>query len=201
MSRYHIVTTWRVPGTVEEVAAVLGDVEALPLWWPSVYLEAREREPGDDQGVGKVVALRTKGWLPYTLAWEFRVTEVDPGTGSGGRVVLEPRGDFTGRGEWALRQEGTAEAPVTVACYDWDVVARKPLLRALTPLLRPLLAANHDWAMRRGEESLRLELARRRAATPAERARVPPPPGPSRLTFGRQPGPRIRRATRLSARR
>ncbi len=202
MGRYHIVTTWRVPGTVEEVAAVLGDVEALPRWWPSVYLDAEEREPGDAQGVGKVVALRTKGWLPYTLAWEFRVTEVDPGTGSGGRVVLEPRGDFTGRGEWALWQEGTAAAPVAVARYDWDVVARKPLIRALTPLLRPLLAANHDWAMRRGEESLRLELARRRAASAAERARVPPPPGPSRLTFKRrQPGTAIRVATRLSPKR
>lgn len=33
--------------------------------------------------------------------------------------------------------------------------------------------------MRRGEESLRLELARRRAATPEERARVPVPPGPT----------------------
>ena len=197
MGRYHIVTTWRVPGTVEEVASILGDVEALPRWWPSVYLEARVREPGDAQGVGRVVALRTKGWLPYTLAWEFQVTEVDPA----GRVVLEPRGDFTGRGEWSLWQEGTADAPVTVARYDWDVVARKPLLRALTPLLRPLLAANHDWAMRRGEESLRLELDRRRAVTPAERARVPSPPGPSRLTFGRQPAPRISRATRLSARR
>ena len=95
MGRYHIVTTWRVPGTVEEVAAVLGDVAALPRWWPSVYLAASVREPGDAQGVGKVVALRTKGWLPYTLAWEFRVIEVDPGDGSGGRVVLEPQGDLT----------------------------------------------------------------------------------------------------------
>jgi hypothetical protein len=38
--------------------------------------------------------------------------------------------------------------------------------------------------MARGEESLRLELRRRRAKTADERARVPPPPGatPSTLT-------------------
>ena len=48
-----------------------------------------------------------------------------------------------------------------------------------TELLRPLFAANHHWAMRKGEESLRLELARRRAATPAERDQIPPPPGPT----------------------
>ena len=37
--------------------------------------------------------------------------------------------------------------------------------------------------LRKGEQSLRLELARRRARTEEERARVPPPPGPSLLTF------------------
>jgi hypothetical protein len=62
--------------------------------------------------------------------------------------------------------------------YDWVVRAEKPLLRALSPLFRPLLAANHRWAMRKGEESLALELARRRAATPAERASIPAPPPP-----------------------
>jgi hypothetical protein len=38
--------------------------------------------------------------------------------------------------------------------------------------------------MRRGEESLRLELARRRAASDAERDAVPPPPPPARGTAG-----------------
>jgi hypothetical protein len=32
--------------------------------------------------------------------------------------------------------------------------------------------------MRMGEQSLMLELARRRAANPEEAARIPPPPGP-----------------------
>ena len=43
----------------------------------------------------------------------------------------------------------------------------------------PAVAANHRWAMATGEKSLRLELARRRAATAAERAAVEPPPGPA----------------------
>lgn len=176
MSRYHIVTTWRIPATLEEVAAILAEVERLPEWWPSVYLDAQETAPGDASGVGKEVSLHTKGWLPYTLRWRFRVTVVDPPR----RVVLEPMGDFTGRGTWTFAQEG----PTAVIRYDWDVEAHKPLLRALAPLLRPAFVANHLWAMRKGEESLRLELLRRRAGTPAERARVPPPPPRSRLTFG-----------------
>ncbi|WP_210530287.1 SRPBCC family protein [Rubellimicrobium arenae] len=182
MSRYHIVTTWRVDASLEEVAGVLGDIARLTEWWPSVYLAVEELAPGDATGLGKEVELLTKGWLPYTLRWRFRVTEVDPPR----RVVLVPSGDFTGRGEWSFAQEG----PVAVIRYDWQVQARKPVLRALTWLLRPLFTANHDWAMQRGEESLRLEILRRRAASDAERARIPPPPGPSRLTFaGRAPQP------------
>lgn len=175
MSRYHLVTIWRLNATLEQVAAVLADVERLTEWWPSVYLEVRELSPGHENGLGKEVQLLTKGWLPYTLRWTFRVTEVD-----GHRVVLTPTGDFSGRGEWTFLQDGGT----AVVRYDWNVEARKPALRALSWLLRPLFTANHNWAMRKGEESLRLELARRAAATEEERARVPSPPGPSLLTFG-----------------
>lgn len=159
MSRYHLVTTWRVPAAVREVAEILAGPERLPDWWPSAYHDACEVAAGDATGVGREVALWTKGWLPYTPRWRLRVTEVDPR----GRVGLDA-GDFAGRGEWTLWQEG----PVEVACSDWRVEARKPGLRALDWLLRPVFAANHGWAMRQGEESLRLELRRRRAG-PAPR--------------------------------
>lgn len=120
--------------------------------------------------------LFTKGWLPYTLSWTFRVIEVSLPH----RIVLTPTGDFSGRGEWTLWQDGSC----AVVRYDWDVEAQKPLLRALGWLFHPIFTANHNWAMRKGEESLKLELVRRKAATEEERSRVPPPPGRSRLSFG-----------------
>jgi hypothetical protein len=43
--------------------------------------------------------------------------------------------------------------------------------------MKPIFSANHHWAMARGEESLLLELERRRAATPEALALVPAPPG------------------------
>jgi hypothetical protein len=46
--------------------------------------------------------------------------------------------------------------------YIWTIQANKPLLRALSFLLRPIFAANQHWAMARGAESLRLELSRQR---------------------------------------
>jgi hypothetical protein len=115
-----------------------------------------------------VVSLYTKGWLPYTLRWQFRVTEVRPPDG----FALEAWGDFVGRGEWRFVEVGDG---VEVS-YDWRISAEKPLLRRLSFLLRPVFAANHRWAMARGEESLLLELRRRRARDDAERAAVPPPP-------------------------
>jgi hypothetical protein len=63
-NEYHFVTQWRVAGTVEQVSDVLG-------------------EPAD-------LELHTKGWLPYTLRWFFRVTESRRPFG----FSLEAWGDF-----------------------------------------------------------------------------------------------------------
>ena len=168
---YYFVTHWRVQGTVKEVADIIADARDLVRWWPAVYLDVQELEPGDEHGVGKVIDLYTKGWLPYTLRWRFRVAEVEPLK----RIMLVAAGDFVGRGIWTFEQVGLF-VDIT---YDWKIRADKSLLRTFSFLLKPIFSANHHWAMRKGEESLRLELARRRATTPAERARIPPPPQPT----------------------
>lgn len=164
---YHFITRWRVAGTAEEVSTVIGDPTELPRWWPSVYLAVDELAPGDASGTGRRIALYTRGWLPYTLRWDFEVTRAD---GPGG-LELVASGDFVGRGIWSFEQEGD-EVFVT---YDWKLRAEKPLLKRLSGVLRPVFSANHRWAMARGEESLRLEL-RRRTGEPS----VPAPPGTSR---------------------
>jgi hypothetical protein len=161
---YQFVTRWCVEATPAEVFRIIDDPPALPRWWPSVYLEVIEREPGDANGVGKVVDLLTKGWLPYTLEWRLVTLEKVPPT----RIVLEARGDFVGRGVWTFAAAGEPRAggkPITDVTYDWRIRAQKPLLRSLSWLLKPVFAANHRWAMARGEESLKLELLRRRATS------------------------------------
>jgi hypothetical protein len=170
-NEYHFITRWRVEGTINEAADILKDAAALPRWWPSVYLDVRVLDQGDESGIGKVVSLYTKGWLPYTLRWQFRVTESRYPYG----FSLEASGDFTGRGVWTLEQDG----PHVCITYDWKISADKPLLSALSFLLKPIFSANHKWAMARGEESLKLEIARRHARTPEEAARIPLPPGPT----------------------
>jgi hypothetical protein len=167
---YVFVSRWRVEGTTGEVADVLGDFAALPRWWPSVYLDVWEVRPPDAQGLGRRIKTVTKGWLPYTIRWELEIVESRYPNG----FAIVASGDFEGRGVWTFEQRGS----MVEMTYDWRLRAEKPLLRNLSFLLKPLFEANHRWAMAKGEESLRLELARRRATSDAARASVPAPPGP-----------------------
>jgi hypothetical protein len=153
---YHFLSRWRVEGTIAEVAAISRDIADVLRWWPAVYLGLQQVEPGDENRVGLVVKLFTRGWLPYRLRWYARVVEVDYPR----RFVIEAWGDLVGRGVCTLEQKGAW----TVVTYDWRVRAEKPLLRALSCLLRPLFALNHRWAMATGERSLQREVARRHAA-------------------------------------
>lgn len=167
---YHFITRWRMQASEQEVIDLLSDAEDLARWWPSVYLKVTQLEPGDAHGVGRRVDLYTKGWLPYTLRWRFRVTEANPHG-----FTLEAEGDFVGRGIWTFEQDGEW----LNMTYDWLIRAEKPLLRTLSFILKPIFGQNHHWAMAQGETSLRLELRRRHAADDAERAAIPAPPGPT----------------------
>ena len=161
---YAFQTHWRFRATAQEVFDILADALGLKRWWPSVYLDVKELKPPGPDGTGRVIDLWTKGFLPYTLRWNFTVTEVTRPSG----FKLVAHGDFEGNGVWTIREDGDF-VDVT---YDWRIKAEKPLLRYGSFALRPFFAANHRWAMARGEESLALELRRRRGE-----AGVPNPPG------------------------
>jgi hypothetical protein len=169
---YHFVSNWRVLGDIAEVYAILSDAEGVQRWWPAAFAEVIEIQPGDERGIEKVVRYETMGWLPYKLHWHTTTTWGDPPNGFRFRVW----GDFNGSGEWRLEQDGAW----TNITYIWDIRVTKPLVRYLSPLLRPLFASNHRWAMAKGEQSLRLELARRQAASDAERSALAAPPAPVR---------------------
>ena len=171
MNDYHFITEGQVEATCGEVADIIGDPTSLVRWWPAVYLQAEQLEPPQPSGTGRRMRVWTKGWLPYTLRWEFIVTQSRYPFG----FTIEATGDFVGRGEWTFVQQG----PIVRITYDWSIVAEKPLLKFFTPVLRPVFEANHRWAMAQGEASLKLELARRRATSDAARAAIPPPPPPT----------------------
>jgi hypothetical protein len=163
---YRFVTNWFIPNArCEDVSDVLAASATLPQWWPAVYLEATVIEPGRDHGLGRVLALRSKGWLPYALRWTLRIESVDYPHAS----TVSAWGDLSGRGIGTLRQHRGG----VHASYEWSVSIEKPLLRCGSFVLSPLFAANHRWAMATGELSLRREVARRQGAL------VDPPPQPA----------------------
>ena len=168
---YHFVDKWRVEGDIREVADILEDALSLSVWWPSVYFEVKELEKGGEGGVGKLISLRAGGWLPYTLRINFRTTESRYPNG----FSMDASGDLEGKGIWILEQEG----PFVNVTYDWIIRANKPIIDKLSFLLKPIFRSNHNWTMKRGEESLKLELLRRRVQTPVETAAIPLPPRPS----------------------
>src|ERR1051325_9532160 len=168
---YHFVDRWRVEGDIKAVADILEDALALPRWWGSVYFDVKEIEPGEKHGTGKLISLHAGGWLPYTLRINFRTVESRYPHG----FSMDATGDLEGRGIWTFAQDG----PFVNVTYDWTIRANKPIIEKFSFLLKPIFRSNHNWTMRRGEESLRLELLRRRAKSDGDLANIPAPPRPS----------------------
>lgn len=167
LNDYRFIDRWRVEAKVEEVADILEDALSLPRWWPSVYFEVQELEPGGEHGIGKLISLRAGGWLPYTLRINFRMVESRYPYG----FSMDATGDLVGQGIWTFAQDGSF---VNVT-YDWTIRANKPIVDKLSFLVKPVFRSNHNWTMKRGEESLKLELLRRRAQTSEDRAAISPP--------------------------
>jgi hypothetical protein len=180
-SEYHIVSHWRVRGTPEEAFDVITDAEGLPRWWPAAFTDSLGIQSGDETGEAKVVRLESRGFLPYLLRWHVVADEVERPT----RLVNKVWGDFEGVGTWTLRQSGDW----TELDHDWRIQVHMPLVSLLSPIFKPLFTANHRWAMARGEQSLQIEMDRRRANNDLERSLIEAPPGGVRrstwgLAFG-----------------
>jgi hypothetical protein len=154
---YDFLTKWRFDDTaITEVADVLEDTASLPRWWPQLFRKVTIVKPGAEHGLGEIAHCECRARLPYTLRFTYACVEVHYPHGS----TIESTGDLVGRGVWKLEQR---DGGVDVE-YSWRVALEKPLLKVLSPVLRPLLAGNHEWSMQRGEEGMRGELARRRSS-------------------------------------
>jgi mannose-6-phosphate isomerase-like protein (cupin superfamily)/uncharacterized protein YndB with AHSA1/START domain len=152
---YAFVDEWDVAAPPEATFEALADARTYPEWWRPVYLGVDAQGP---PAVGKVSRQHFKGRLPYHLRTRSRIVELEPP-----RVVAaEVDGDLRGRGVWTL----TPIPAGTHVRFDWRVHADRPLLRLLTPLLRPALRWNHAWAIARAMEGLEPYAAGKAVANP-----------------------------------
>lgn len=106
--------------------------------------------------LGSVSRQHFRGRLPYHLRTQSTITGLEPGR----LLEADIDGDLRGHGVWRL----TPTSAGTHVRFEWTVFAERPLLRVMTPLLRPLLRANHAWAIARAKEGLEPYVRRVRRA-------------------------------------
>jgi mannose-6-phosphate isomerase-like protein (cupin superfamily)/uncharacterized protein YndB with AHSA1/START domain len=149
---YVFVDEWDVAAPRDAVFDAIADARSYPTWWRPVYIDV---EADGEPALGNVSRQRFKGRLPYQLRTRSTIVRLE----SPELIAGDVDGDLRGRGTWTL----TEIAGGTHVRFDWRVHADRPLLRALTPLLRPLFRWNHNWAIARAIDGLE-PYARRRAA-------------------------------------
>jgi hypothetical protein len=173
MSRtdYHLQTRWELEATPQEVFDLIAEGPSYPRWWPSVFLEARIVEPGDEHGVGRVVEVRTAAFLLFALSWSYRVSAAR----SPERLAVETSGDLEGIGLWTFEPSDRR----TVARFNWRGAVTRSPFRQLPTFLGLVFRACYRWAMERGFTSLLLEVWRRRTDSQEARDWLPRPPGPA----------------------
>ncbi|MGZ4260404.1 MAG: SRPBCC family protein [Solirubrobacteraceae bacterium] len=140
---YEFVDEWDVAARPEAVFAAIADDRTYPQWWKPVYIDVETDGP---PRVGGVSTQHFKGRLPYHLHTRSVITAVDAPRS----ITADVDGDLRGRGTWTLTRTGAG----TRVRFDWRVYADRKLLRMLTPILRPALRANHNWAIARAKEGL-----------------------------------------------
>jgi quercetin dioxygenase-like cupin family protein/uncharacterized protein YndB with AHSA1/START domain len=159
MRPYRFVDEWDVAAPAAAVFDAIADVRTYPLWWRPVYLGA---ESDGRLEVGAASTQHFKGRLPYHLHTRSVVAEIDPPR----QVTADVDGDLRGRGTWTL----TPTADGTHVRFDWQVHADRKLLRALTPVLRPMFRWNHNWAIARAVDGLEPYAQRTAAGSRSEPA-------------------------------
>lgn len=137
---YRFTAQWSLRADVPAVYAAILDLTSYPLWWPDI----RSVERIDDDTAEMVC----RAVLPYAIRFRMHRAVQDE---RGGRVRVDLSGDVEGPLHGVL----TAAPSGTRLVIAQQVVANKPLLRALAPVVRPLLRANHTAMMRRGQRGLR----------------------------------------------
>jgi uncharacterized protein YndB with AHSA1/START domain len=140
---YVFIDEWDVEAPQQAVFDALADSTTYPQWWKPVYIDVESDGPPE---VGRTSKQHFKGRLPYTLRTSSEIVRYERPREFEVSVV----GDLTGRGTWTLTP---SDGKVHVR-FDWRVIADRPLLRYLTPVLRPAFRWNHNWAIKRAIEGL-----------------------------------------------
>ena len=156
-NKYHFEDHWDVPFPIEQVWDVLSQTREFPVWWRGVYLSVELLDKADKPRVGARVAAVARGWLPCKLRFTIETTALERPC----LLAFKANGDFeTDESRWILAP--TAEG--THVILDWNPIVEKPVVKLLSPVLKPLFRWNHNWTMVRGQRQI-VEYMSKRSAT------------------------------------
>jgi uncharacterized protein YndB with AHSA1/START domain len=152
VTEFELVTTWTLAAPPIAVWDALVNPEQWPTWWRAVE-KVELLEPGDASGLHAYRRFTWRTALPYRITFNMRTELIEP------LAIIEGRadGELNGTGRWTLAPAGDG----TQVRYDWIVEVDKPWMRALAPLLRPVLTWNHNKVMEWGREGIERKLAAR----------------------------------------
>jgi uncharacterized protein YndB with AHSA1/START domain len=142
-SEYVFIDEWDVAAPQEAVFEALADASTYPQWWKPVYISVETDGPPE---VGRSSKQHFRGILPYSLRMTSEIVRYEPPR----EFEVSAVGDLTGKGIWMLTPR---DGKVHVR-FDWRVSADRPLIRYLTPILRPVFRWNHNWSVARAREGL-----------------------------------------------
>lgn len=142
-SHFRFVSTHHLEVPPDAVFEVLRDAERWPQWWPQIRSITRY---DDTHGRAEI-----RSALPLTLRVELTSERADRESGVL-RATLT--GDLVGWSQFVVRADG---ASATWLDYSQEVDLRVPGPAgrlARSPLVRPLLVANHAFMIRSGMRGL-----------------------------------------------
>jgi hypothetical protein len=150
MAAYAFVTIWRLEAPIDAVYEQIRDSLAWPDWWKAVTAVSDVHVADTPNGVGSVRRYTFKGALPYSLAFDLRVTEVEPPA----RLAGQASGELEGTGLWTLHEADG----VTTVRYDWKIRTTRWWMNLLAPVAGGVFKSNHDFVMRSGLDGIRQRL-------------------------------------------
>ncbi len=144
---YHFEDHWDIPFPIDIVWDVLSRPENYPIWWRRVYLSAVPLKGERREAIGSRVAVVARGWLPYKLRFIIETVSLQKPT----LIEFRAEGDFvTDSSRWILKPVG----PGTTVLLQWNPRVEKPVIKLLSPVLKPLFRWNHCWTMKVGQRHI-----------------------------------------------
>ncbi len=148
-TEYAFVTKWQIKAPLPDVWEAIYHSLDWPHWWKGVE-KVVELEKGNEDGIGSVREYTWKSILPYQLAFNMRLTELEKHKRMKGLAF----GELEGEGEWFFEEKDG----ITYIRYHWTVFTNKTWMNTLAFILKPAFNYNHDVVMSWGAKGLAKKL-------------------------------------------